>query len=84
MLKTLRDSTVKVSELAELASQGQDVPISVRGKVKARLTRAAAPCHASPSSAWAQELQALQRACGAPEPKSRIEDILARDREDRL
>jgi prevent-host-death family protein len=84
MVKTLRESKVKLSELVELASQGQDVLISVRGKVKVRLTRATAPCHASPGSAWAQEFQALQRACGAPETKSRVEDILAQDREDRL
>jgi antitoxin (DNA-binding transcriptional repressor) of toxin-antitoxin stability system len=34
-------SKAELSELVELASRGEEAPISVRGKVKARLTRAA-------------------------------------------
>ena len=83
MVKSLRESKAKLSELVELASRGQDVLISVRGKVKARLTRAAPPVHPSAGSAWARELRALQRAYGTPEAKSRLEEILAQDREDR-
>ena len=40
MIKTLRESKAKLSELVEQASRGEDVLITVRGKVKARLTRA--------------------------------------------
>lgn len=35
MTKTLRESKAKLSELVEVASRGEDVLITVRGKVKA-------------------------------------------------
>ena len=38
IIKSLRASKAKLSELVERASQGEDVLITVRGKVKARLT----------------------------------------------
>ena len=40
MVRTLQESKARLSELVEAASRGEDVLISVRGKVKARLTRA--------------------------------------------
>ncbi len=40
MVRTLRESKARLSELVERASQGEDVLITVRGKVKARLTKA--------------------------------------------
>ena len=38
IIKSLRASKAKLSELVERASRGEDVLITVRGKVKARLT----------------------------------------------
>lgn len=43
MVRNLRESKAKLSELVELASQGQEVLITVRGRVKARLTPASVP-----------------------------------------
>ncbi len=84
MVKTLRESKAKLSELVELASQGEDVLISVRGRVKARLTRAGAPDRAFDGRAWARELRQLQRKFSARRPKTTVEDILASLREDRV
>ncbi len=84
MVKTLRESKAKLSELVERASRGEDVLISVRGQVKARLTRAA-PKPALMGGAWADELRTLQRSMPArPRPQLTVEQILAEDREDRV
>ncbi len=39
MMKALRESKAKLSELVERASRGEDVITTVHGKAKARLTR---------------------------------------------
>lgn len=86
MIKNLRESKAKLSELVELASRGEDVLITVRGKVKARLTRATEPRNASLGPAWVRELRAVQRAHRATRTgKTRIsvEQVLAEAREDR-
>jgi antitoxin (DNA-binding transcriptional repressor) of toxin-antitoxin stability system len=82
MMKTLRESKAKLSELVELASRGEDVLISVRGKVKARLTRLGTP--EAGGANWARELRALHRAYGKARAKSTIEEILAEGRADRV
>ena len=71
MVRTLRESKARLSELVERASQGEDVLITVRGKVKARLTKARltkarltkAQVQAPVAAAglWAEELRILQR-----------------------
>lgn len=84
MVKTLRESKAKLSDLVDRASRGQDVLISVRGRVKARLTRAA-PEPAQMGEAWAHELRELQRSMRArPNPRLTVEEILAEDRKDRV
>jgi prevent-host-death family protein len=83
MIKTLRESKAKLSELVERASQGEDVLITVRGKVKARLTRAAAPNDPSARRAWIQRLRELQKTYTRGEPKSSFDEILAELRKDR-
>ncbi len=84
MIRSLRESKAKLSELVELASRGEDVLISVRGKVKARLTNAGAGATAPLGARWANELRALQKAHRAGRPKSSVEQILSQLREDRL
>ena len=84
MIKTLRESKAKLSRLVELANQGEEVLISVRGKVKARLTRAATQSPAADRSAWLRELRAIHRTYGAGRTTRSIEDILAQDRQDRV
>jgi len=68
----------------ELACQGEDVLITVRGKVKARLTRVMPPSQASDRAAWVRELRALHKKYGVARPKCRVEEILAQTREDRV
>lgn len=83
MVKSLRESKARLSELVEAASRGEDVLITVRGKIKARLTRATVECPRGAGSAWVRELRALQRRYCVAEPATRIEDLLAQTRQDR-
>jgi prevent-host-death family protein len=85
MLKTLRESKAKLSELVRRASNGEDTLITVRGSVKARLTRADVPKAARLGEAWAKELRTLQGSMVArPKPRMTIARILAEEREDRV
>ena len=84
MMRTLRESKAKLSELVELASRGQDVLISVRGKVKARLTRATATGRTADRSLWVCQLRRIQQTYGATRKRPKVEEILAELREDRL
>ena len=84
MIRTLRESKAKLSELVERASRGGDTLISVRGSVKARLTRATSRSQAPNRAAWARQLQALQNAYSHGKTKISVEQILAQSREDRV
>lgn len=83
MIKTLRESKAKLSELVEQASQGEDVLITVRGKVKARLTRAAAPAGNAEMQRWVSDLRALHTDVATGRHNLSSEDILNEDRGDR-
>jgi prevent-host-death family protein len=85
MVTTLRESKAKLSELVERASRGEDVLITVRGTVKARLTRVASAPAGFDGRAWVGELRALQEATkGRRRPRLTIERILAEHRADRV
>lgn len=81
MIINLRDSKARLSELVELASSGEDVLITVRGKPKARLTRVTVDTEQN-LARWAAELEERQnrytRACG-----NSVESILDSTREER-
>ena len=83
MVKTLRETKAKLSELVNLASRGEEVLISVRGQVKARLTRACAPGPAANRGVWVRELRDLQKAYSKRPARARVEAILAEQREER-
>jgi prevent-host-death family protein len=83
MVKTLRESKAKLSQLVELASQGEDVLISVRGRIKARLTRAGTPPGAKSNATWVRELKALQRAYETGRKRRSTQKILDELREER-
>lgn len=55
MILNLRESKARLSELVESASRGEDILITVSGKIRARLTRATGAEPASMKS-WAEEL----------------------------
>ena len=84
MIKTLRESKAKLSELVELASRGQEILISVRGRVKARLTRATGPVSAPERAAWVRKLEKLQKACRGSASRPTVDEILAEQRDDRV
>jgi len=84
MVKTLRESKAKLSELVDRASRGEDVLITVRGHVKARLTQAA-PEPSQTGAKWTEELRVLHRSMKLrPKPRLTTEQILAEQREDRV
>ena len=82
MVKSLRESKAKLSELVERASRGEDVLISVHGRIKARLTHAGTST-AKSNAQWIRELKALQKKY-TKRVRGRAETILAELREDRL
>jgi prevent-host-death family protein len=84
MIKSLRESKAKLSELVERASRGEDVFITVRGKVKARLTRAGPDANDVEPSRWAAELKALHQRVATGRLTLPTDAILSEDRGDRL
>lgn len=82
MIKTLRESKAKLSELVDAASRGEDVLITVRGKVKARLTRATSSNASSDRIHWVRELHKLQKATSRVTSRISVEEILSKLRRD--
>lgn len=83
MMKTLRESKAKLSELVELASRGEDVLITVRGKVKARLTRVAPAQSSAERQGWMRELRRLRASAAGRKAGRSVEEILNDLRADR-
>ncbi len=83
MMASLRDSKARLSELVERASRGEDVLITVRGKVKARLTGVAAPESSADKTAWARKLRAIRKKYTVSSRTS-TDEILSGIREDRF
>ena len=87
MTTTLSQTQAELPRLVELASQGEDVVITVEGKPKARLTRADdASGNGSKApvdmSAWLNELEELRRKYSTGKPGPTVEQILEEDRSD--
>ena len=85
MTATLNESQAQLPRLVELASQGEDVVITVEGKPKARLTRVEnRMVQAFDGARWMQELEDLNRRYNTGKNGLTVEQILAQDREDRF
>jgi antitoxin (DNA-binding transcriptional repressor) of toxin-antitoxin stability system len=89
MTTTLSQSQADLPRLVELASQGEDVLITVEGKPKARLTRAnGVPGNGSQArvdmAAWVAELEELRSRYATGKPGPTVEQILEEDRADRV
>jgi antitoxin (DNA-binding transcriptional repressor) of toxin-antitoxin stability system len=88
MTTTLSQSQADLPRLVELASQGEDVLITVEGKPKARLTRAeSANGHQlSPQElqTWLAELADLRARLATGKTGLTAEQLVAEDREDRV
>ena len=89
MTATLNQSQADLPKLVELASQGEDVLITVDGLPKAKLTRAdgsaLSPIHTVVDmSAWLSELEDLRRRYSTGRTGLTVEQILEEDRADRV
>jgi prevent-host-death family protein len=60
MIKTLRESKARLSELVRRAGKGEEVIITVRGKPMAKLGPVTPVYPVESSKEWLQELRALQ------------------------
>ncbi len=77
MIKTFRENKARLSEPVE---QGEDILITVRGKVKARITRATPAGDTEDLEAWAERLRRLQAEFGTGNLTITVEEILRQDR----
>ncbi len=83
MIRTLKESKAKLSELVELASQGQEILITVRGRVKARLVPADGYLDEGSTEEWLARLKTSDERF-QPRSGHTTEEILEELREDRL
>jgi prevent-host-death family protein len=85
MTATLREIQADLQRLVELASQGEEVVITVDGKPKAKLTAVAAPSpgEAPDMAAWAKELEELRRKYTTGKPGPTANQIVAEGRAER-
>lgn len=89
MTTTLSQSQADLPRLVELASQGEDVVITVEGRPKARLTRAEhLPGNGAKAAVdmaeWLKELEDVRRKHGTGKSGATVEQILDEDRADRV
>jgi prevent-host-death family protein len=89
MTATLSQSQAELPRLVELASQGEDVVITVEGKPKARLTRAGVSPDNSAKpppdmAAWLRELEEVRRKYATGRTTATVEQILDEDRADHV
>ncbi len=66
MVKTLREAKAKLSELVRIASRGEEIWITVRGKVQARLVGPPKGQSRRQREAWIKELRELQQRYTTP------------------
>ncbi len=89
MIATLSRSQADLPRLVELASQGEDVVITVEGQPKARLTRAETVVRPRQLSQeekeqWLAELAELRRSVSTGKQGLTVDQILDEDRADRV
>lgn len=88
MVATLKEGQQNLPRLVEVASNGEDVVITVDGKPRAKLTRAEpAPVPAisrQDQEKWLKELQELREKYATGKQGLTVEQILEQDRADRV
>ena len=89
VIATLNQSQAELPRLVELASQGEEVLITVDGQPKAKLTRAegaSGPVRPGPLdlNVWLADLEDLRRKYSTGKTGPTVEQILDADRADRL
>jgi antitoxin (DNA-binding transcriptional repressor) of toxin-antitoxin stability system len=86
MTATLKEIQTDLLRLVELASQGEEVVITVDGRPTAKLTAAAnpSPAKAPDMAAWLADLEGLRRKYSTGKTGLTVEQILEEDRSERL
>jgi antitoxin (DNA-binding transcriptional repressor) of toxin-antitoxin stability system len=88
MVTTLKEGQQNLPRLVELASNGEDVVITVDGKPRAKLTRAESPVESETLAAdrdqWLKELQELRQKYATGKNGLSVEQMLEQDRADRV
>jgi len=89
MTATLSKTQAELPKLVEIASQGEDVVITVEGKPKARLTRVnSAEANGNKTvvdiGAWLKDLDDVRRKFATGKQGISTEQILDEDRSDRI
>jgi prevent-host-death family protein len=85
MITNLRDAKSNLSQLVQLAADGEDVVITVRGRPRARLTCAVPKATQNQDrKAWAAELSAAAEAARVGRRKATSQHFWDELREERL
>lgn len=84
MTSTLRETKAKLSEMVKRAANGEEILITVHGKVQARLTQPLPRRSRADNRKWARELAALRRKYSTGKRGRSSEEIICQDREERL
>jgi prevent-host-death family protein len=83
MIKSLQESKATLSELVDRASKGEDVLITVHGRIKARLTQAVPFSNLRDRTTWADDLTALHAQVSTGNTTLSTDTILSDDRDTR-
>ena len=84
MTSTLRETKAKLSEMVKRAANGEEILITVHGKVQARLTQPLPRRSRADNRKWARELAALRRKYSTGKHGRSSEEIISHGREERL
>jgi len=84
MIATLRETKAKLSQMVKRAANGEEILITVHGKVQARLTQPALKRSAADNRKWARELAAIRRKYSTGKCSRTAEEIVSEGREERL
>jgi prevent-host-death family protein len=84
MTATLRETKAKLSEMVKLASQGQEVVITVHGKEMAKLVPVAAREQRVDREKWLKRLAALRNKTWTGRYGKTAQEIQDEDRQDRI
>jgi prevent-host-death family protein len=84
MTATLRETKAKLSEMVRRAANGEEILITVHGKVRARLTQPAPKRSPADNRKWVRELAALRRKYNTGNLGRTAEEIISEGREERL
>jgi antitoxin (DNA-binding transcriptional repressor) of toxin-antitoxin stability system len=88
MTTTLSQAQAEFPRLVELASQGEDIVITVESKLKARLTKASVSgvreLSTAERAAWLKELEELRSKFATGKAGPTVGQILEEDRADRM